>query len=398
MQDVAVIADPVLDEKIHRRVFSSGLTAYVVRKKGFSKSYATIATRYGSIDTALPKPARNEGLPDGVAHFLEHKVFSTPDGDTFDRFAAQGASANAFTTFSSTSYLFGTSTNYTANLRTLLEMVFSLYVTDDNVEKEKGIIGQEIAMYDDDPDWRIYFGALQALYHKHPVAIDIAGTSKTISGITPELLQRIHRAYYHPRIMAFAAVSPEPVERTFREIERAVEGRSYGRAPGRRRVDVDEPASVRKASVRLKLPVARPRLIAAFKDTPAGYGRRRLKRELAAAVAIDCLFGSAGTVFLGLYEDSLVDEHFSCSYTGDETYSFAMIGGETDDVRRLQRELGRRLEEARAAGVSRDDFERVRNKEIGSYARAFNAPERIAQMLVSHHLRGTTLTDYRELL
>ena len=187
MAEQTILRDEALEEKVTRRVFPSGLTVYVVRKPHFTKSYATLATRYGSIDLTARTNGKAERLPDGVAHFLEHKVFEMPDGDAFDLFAARGASANAFTSFASTRYLFGTSVDFAGNLRTLLDMVYDLHVTEDNVEKEKGIIGQEIAMYADDPDWRLYFGSLESLYSKNPVRIDIAGTAKTIAGITPEI-------------------------------------------------------------------------------------------------------------------------------------------------------------------------------------------------------------------
>ena len=213
--------DPTLDETVHKCVLPCGLTAYVVHKPAFTRSYATIGTRYGSVDTHLGPRRQGAPIPDGTAHFLEHKMFEMPGGDAFDRFAARGASANAYTSFTHTQYLFGTSTEYEANLETLFDLVLDLHVDEENVEKEKGIIGQEIAMYDDDPDWRLYFGALQALYKRHPVRIDIAGTRDTIDAITPELLHDVHRTYYHPRNLVLAAVSPEPVATTI--------GVEYGR-------------------------------------------------------------------------------------------------------------------------------------------------------------------------
>ena len=394
-----VLRDTMLDEEVHRRVFPSGLTAYVVRKKEFTRSYATLAARYGSIDTMMRSNGKSERLPDGIAHFLEHKVFATPEGDAFDLFAARGAAPNAFTSFNSTRYLFGTSTDYPGNLRVLLDVVFDLHVTDENVEKEKGIIGQEIAMYDDDPGWQLYFGALEALYRKNPVRIDIAGTVKTIAAIDPGILRAVHRSFYHPRNMALAAVSAAPVNETFRAVEECVEGRQFGRPPPPRKVPPRESRGARARAIRLKLPVARPRLLLACKDaTPGVRGRRLLRRELVSTLVLDSLFGNSGSVYLELYERGLVDDGFSASYTADPSFAFAMVGGETDDVGRLRRALEKEIRGALERGLEKSVFERMRNKVLGDYARAFNAPERIAHMLIGHHMRGTTLSDYREVL
>jgi predicted Zn-dependent peptidase len=195
MDRTTVLQEPILGEEVVRRVFPSGLTVYVIRKPEFARSYATLATRYGSVDTRLPGNGRARKLPDGIAHFLEHKIFDTPEGPAHETFAAQGAWTNAYTSFSRTSYLFGTTREFARNLETLLEMVFDLHVTEESVEKEKGIIGQEIAMFDDDPGWRLFHGALGALYARHPVRIDIGGTVESIAGITPKLLRDVHRAY-----------------------------------------------------------------------------------------------------------------------------------------------------------------------------------------------------------
>lgn len=395
MPATTTIREPVLQEEVTRRVFPSGLTVYVVRKPDFTKSYATVASHYGSVDRRLD----GRRLPDGVAHFLEHKVFETPEGDAFDLFAARGASANAFTSFTSTRYLFGTSRDYAGNLRVLLDMVFHLRVSDEGVEKEKGIIGQEIAMYADDPDWRIYFGGLQALYRRHPLRIDIAGTAKTISGITAPLLRAIHRHYYHPANMALAAVSPMPVRETFEVVEEIVEAGEYGPCRVRARPFVHEsPRAFRPRAV-VRLPVKRPRLLVAFKDRPLRRGGLpHLRREIASALALDCLFGNSGTIYVDLYEAGLIDESFSYNYTADHDHAFGLVGGETDDTGRLHRALERRLSAVVREGLPGDVFERVRNKALGDYARAFNSPESIAHMLVGHHFRGTTIADYRRAL
>jgi len=391
--------DPTLDETVHKCVLPSGLTAYVVHKPAFTRSYATIGARYGSVDTRLGPKRSGDAIPDGTAHFLEHKMFEMPDGDAFDRFASRGASANAYTSFTHTQYLFGTSTDYEENLETLFDLVLDLHVDEENVEKEKGIIGQEIAMYDDDPDWRLYFGALQALYRHHPVRIDIAGTRETIDGITPELLREVHRTYYHPRNMVLAAVSPEPVETTLAVAGSKLEGRRFGRSPGPRPAGPKEPRRTATREFELGLPVARPRLLLACKDTAPGRGgRTMLRREIASAIVLDCLFGNSGTVYLSLYEQGLIDESFSSGYTADPGFAFALLGGETDDPAVLRRALDVELDRARRDGIGKEAFERVRNKELGGFARAFNSPQSIAHVVTANHLRGTTIRDYRELL
>ncbi|MHC4449173.1 MAG: EF-P 5-aminopentanol modification-associated protein YfmH [Planctomycetota bacterium] len=391
-----VLHDPTLDETVHKCVLPSGLTAYVVHKPEFTRSYATMGTRYGSVDTRMGK---GKPIPDGTAHFLEHKMFETPDGDAFDRFAALGGSANAYTSFTHTQYLFGTSTEYAANLETLFDLVFDLHVDKQNVEKEKGIIGQEIAMYDDDPDWRLYFGALQAMYKRHPVRIDIAGTHDSIAPITPELLREVHRHYYHPRNMVLAAVSPEPVEKTLAVAKAKMAGRRFGAAPGLRPPPPREPRRAALRDFELKLPVARPRLLMACKDTATGRrGKTLLRREIASAIVMDCLFGNSGTAYLSLYDQGLIDESFSSGYTADPSFAFALLGGETDDPVRLRTALDAELGRARKQGISSEAFERVRNKELGGFARAFNSPQSIAHVLTANYLRGTTIRDYRDLI
>lgn len=391
--------DPTLDETVHKAILPSGLTAYVVQKPHFTRSYATMGTRYGSVDTNMGRDRKGKPIPDGTAHFLEHKMFETPDGDAFDRFAALGASANAYTSFTHTQYLFGTSTEYEGNLRALVDLVFDLHLTTENVEKEKGIIGQEIAMYDDDPDWRIYFGALQALYRRHPVRIDIAGTSETIAGITPELLHEVHRTYYHPKNMVLAAVSPEPIATTLRIAEESMREMKFGPAPASRPAAPRESASAAVREFEVRLPVARPRLVLACKDVaPGRRGRTLLRREIVSAIALDCLFGNAGSIYSKLYEDGLIDESFSSGYSADATFAFALVGGETDDPVAMRRALDREISRVRRAGIDAEAFERVRNKELGGFARSFNSPQSIAHVLTANYLRGTTIQDYRELI
>lgn len=196
-----------LQETLYRETMENGLQVYVLPKPGFQKTYATFSTKYGSIDNHFRVEGQEDiAVPDGIAHFLEHKMFEEPEGDIFATFASQGASANAFTSFDQTVYLFSATENIPANLETLVNFVQHPYFTDQNVEKEKGIIGQEIGMYRDNPDWRVYFGLIEAMYKVHPVHIDIAGTVESIGTITKETLYTCYNAFYHPSNMLLFVV------------------------------------------------------------------------------------------------------------------------------------------------------------------------------------------------
>ncbi|WP_317951263.1 EF-P 5-aminopentanol modification-associated protein YfmH, partial [Rossellomorea marisflavi] len=183
-----------LQENLYYEKMANGLDVYILPKEGFNKTYATFTTKYGSIDNHFAPLGEEElvKVPDGIAHFLEHKLFEKEDGDVFQQFSKQGASANAFTSFTRTAYLFSSTTNVERNLETLIDFVQDPYFTEKTVEKEKGIIGQEITMYDDNPDWRLYFGVIENMYKNHPVKIDIAGTIESITPITKDMLYQCY--------------------------------------------------------------------------------------------------------------------------------------------------------------------------------------------------------------
>lgn len=203
-----------LDETLYYEKLANGLDVYILPKKGFSKTFVTFTTKYGSVDRTFVPIGETESVtvPDGIAHFLEHKMFEKEDGDVFQKFSEYGASANAFTSFTRTAYLFSSTDNIYKSTETLLNFVQEPYFTEATVNKEKGIIGQEITMYDDQPDWRLYFGTIENMYHHHPVKIDIAGTIESIDGITADHLYTCYNTFYHPSNMllfVIGAVEPE---------------------------------------------------------------------------------------------------------------------------------------------------------------------------------------------
>jgi predicted Zn-dependent peptidase len=195
--DFEIIESKKLHVKVIYQKHPTGLDIYVAPKSGYSSQYAIFGTKYGSIDNLFKEGEKSTAVPEGIAHFLEHKLFESEDGDTFSRFAKTGASANAYTSFDRTCYLFSCTSEFRASLEILLDFVQKPYFTKKTVQKEQGIIGQEIKMYDDDPNWQVFFGLLRSLYHAHPVKTDIAGTAQSIAQITPELLYKCYQSFYN---------------------------------------------------------------------------------------------------------------------------------------------------------------------------------------------------------
>src|SRR3954466_11613071 len=233
-----------IQEEIYHEKLENGLEVFILPKKGFNKTYATFTTKYGSIDNHFMPLEKSEFLkvPDGIAHFLEHKLFEKEDGDVFQQFSKQGASANAFTSFTRTAYLFSSTSNVEQNLETLMDFVQEPYFSEKTVEKEKGIIGQEITMYDDNPDWRLYFGLIQNLYRNHPVKIDIAGTIESISHITKDWLYECYNTFYHPSNMLLFITGPVDPESFMNQVKENQSKKDYKDMPEIKRKFETEPS------------------------------------------------------------------------------------------------------------------------------------------------------------
>ncbi|MFB9329763.1 EF-P 5-aminopentanol modification-associated protein YfmH [Paenibacillus aurantiacus] len=387
------LAYPGVQETIYREVLPNGLEVVVLPKEGFSKTYATFSTRYGSIDNRFAVGGGSEiSVPDGIAHFLEHKMFEEPTGDIFATFASQGASANAYTTFDRTVYLFSATEQIEANLETLINFVQSPYFTDENVEKEKGIIEQEINMYRDNADWRVYFGLIDALYQSHPIHIDIAGTAESIGKITKETLYSCYETFYHPSNMFLfivGGVDPEKVMELVRRNQAAKPFEPQGEI--KRFID-PEPEAVRLPRKTAQLPVSLPKVLFGFKENRAPLASEALLRtEIATKLMLDTLLGSSSQIYHALYDDNLISDSFGHEFNSAEDYAFSVIGGETKDPEALLARLRSSIEQVQASGLSQAAFERTKRKKIGSYLRLLNSPEAIAGEYTRYRFRGADL-------
>lgn len=382
---------PKLQETLWHEKLDNGLEVFILPKPGFTKTYATFTTRYGSIDNHFTMPGGETiRVPDGIAHFLEHKMFEEPEGDIFSKFASQGASANAYTSFDRTVYLFTATQEVEANLDTLLHFVQNPYFTDENVEKEKGIIVQEIDMYRDNPDWRVYFGLIEALYQKHPVHIDIAGTADSVRSITKEMLYDCYHTFYHPSNMTFFVVGGVDPKETMERIKQDQASKTFPQGGEIKRLFEEEPLQVKEARREIHLPVSLPKCLFGFKEAP-GEEKDAVRRELASKLMLEALLGSSSELYQQLYDDNLISDGFGHEYNTGPGYSFSIIGGETRDPDELVNRVSQALYDAASKGISSAIFERTRRKKIGAFLRMMNSPESIASEFTRYRHKGGDL-------
>lgn len=376
-----------LAENLYFEKLDNGLHVYLLPKEGFHKTYATFTTKYGSIDNKFVPLGEEDFLtvPDGIAHFLEHKLFEKEHGDVFQDFSKQGASANAFTSFTRTAYLFSSTSNVDENLETLLNFVQEPYFTEKTVEKEKGIIGQEITMYDDNPDWRAYFGLIENMFHEHPVKIDIAGTKESIAKVTADLLYTCYETFYHPSNMLLFIVGPMDPDKMMKFVKENQAKKTFKDPQQIKREYGHEPNSVAEKKKVLKMNVHTSKCLVGVKETtPNNQGADLLKHELTVNIILDFLFGKSSINHEELYNDGLIDETFSYDYTGEHGFGFAMLGGDTSNPDQLQEKLEGILLNFDSKSMTDDDLERTKKKKIGAFLRALNSPEFIANQFTRY--------------
>lgn len=389
-----------LQEKMQFAVHKSGLRVYVFPKKGFSKYYAIYGTEYGSIDRSFKVPGDEEFsvVPDGIAHYLEHKLFEQEDGgNAFDLFAETGASSNAFTSFDLTAYLFSCTDKFYENLDILLGFVNKPWFTKENVEKEQGIIGQEIKMYDDDAEWRVFFNTLTAMYHNNPVKIDIAGTVESIAQITPELLYRCYNAFYNPANMILVMVGDVDIEKAMTYVDKYVdESRNIGEIP---RAKAAEPKERVQEIVEQELLVSRPLFRIGFKDNQLdGDSEAMLKREIATELILEAVFGKSSDFYMELYEQGLIDNSFDAETESSKSYGFTLIGGESSEPEKVYAKIKEKLCEIQKTGIAPEDLSRARKVLVSGSIRMFNNVERMGNAFIRQLLAGYSPLEFSNMV
>lgn len=378
-----------LGERYYETVLDNGLRVYICPKPDFATAYAVYGTRYGSIDTRFRLGGDGDfaDVPEGIAHFLEHKLFESEDLDAFERFAKTGAYANAYTSFDRTCYLFACTSNFEANLDILLDFVQSPYFTAASVQKEQGIIGQEIRMYDDDPQWRVMFNLLCAMYQNHPVRIDIAGTVESIAEIDDKLLYKCYETFYDPSNMFICIAGDVDAEAVIGRIADAV-GPSKGLKI--ERSAHSEPVGIVSSYTEQKLSVSQPMFCMGFKE-PCDKPEVTLREYLQTNILLDIIAGESSPLFGRLLDEGLIGENLGTEFFNGYGYAAELFEGESRDPSAVRDALLGEIERLRRDGIDAQDFIRSKNSLYGQTVMQYNNVEQIGGALVAAAMGGYDL-------
>ena len=374
-----------LGESVYRETLPNGLQIYVVPKPGYAKKYAFFATRYGGMDTRFCLNGKWLDTPAGIAHYLEHKMFDTKEGNALQELAKNGAEPNAFTSNAITGYYFDSTTHFEENLEILLSFVSVPYFTEESVAKEQGIIGQEIRMIEDNPDWQIYTRMMKALYAASTARTSIAGTVESISHITAETLYNCHKAFYTPSNMVLTVVgNVDPVHVV--DIARRILPREGG--PAIPRDYGTEPAQVAEKETKLAMEVSCPQFLTGFKCTPAEDGEGYMRQSLIGDMACDILLGDSSPLYLRLYDRGLINTSFGGAYEMMPGVAYLYAGGDSKDARAVTAEIQKEAKRLVEEGIDEDFYQRVRRASFGSNLRGLNSFENIAVSLSEGYFHG----------
>lgn len=383
------------DSCIHVK-HSSGLDIYICEMSGFSSVEALFGTKYGSINTMFKMRDDKEYtvVPEGIAHFLEHKLFENEDCDVFELYAKTGANGNAYTSFDKTCYLFNCSGNYQESLKILLDFVQKPYFTQATVDKEQGIIGQEIKMTNDNPEWRVFFNMLRCMYHEHPVKIDIAGTVESIAKIDADLLYKCYHTFYNLNNMVLSIagnINTDEVLAICDEYLKPCEDK------GLETVFPDEPESIVQSEIYEVQPVGAPIFHIGYKCRPCN-GRERLKKGTTASVALSLLTDASTEMYKKLLSDGVINSSFGGEVFMGDGYFSLIFSGESASPKIIRDSIIAEVERIKAEGISEKDFQRIKKSSYGMAVRELNNVEVVANLMINSHMDGAGPYDSIEAL
>ena len=368
----------------------SGLTIYVYPKEGYSSAYAIFGTRYGSINTNFSVDNGDKiTVPDGIAHYLEHKLFESEDGDAFTRYAKTGANANAYTSFEKTCYLFSCTDKFDESLEILLDFVQDPYFTAQTVAKEQGIIGQEIKMYDDSPDWRVMFNMLEGMYHNHPVKIDIAGTVESIAQITAEKLYEVYNTFYNLNNMVLCVSGNVTVEQVLKTADKMLKTCEKHKVTN---YFEDEPYEVCKPYVEQSFPVSMPLFNLGFKEK--AYKLLDEKQNAQTEILLSMLASPTSTLYRELMDANLINSSFSYELFEGPGYCSVIFGGESRAPKQAAEMIKQYISKIKNEKLSRSDFAVAQKAVYGDIVSSLNSVDSISNTIADYHFCGNELFAY----
>ncbi len=386
---------PRVGERMYHQKLENGLNVFVFPKPEYQKGYAFFATNYGGMDMRFCLDGQWHDTPAGVAHYLEHKMFDTKDGNALQQLAANGASPNAFTGNAITGYYFESTEKFEENLKILLSFVSTPYFTQESVDKEQGIIGQEIRMYEDDPDWEVYINLMAALYKTHPVRENVAGSVESISHITADTLYACHKAFYDPANMVLCVagrVEPEQVCALAREILPKTPGPIAQKDYGQR----EQPRVFRELTEK-EMAVSTPMFQLGYKGDPVQGGEERMRQELVGELALEALLGNSSPLYAKLYRQGLINQSFSYGYESFPGCAFLCAGGESKDPEAVRLAVAEEAARIGREGIDGKLWQRLKKGLYGNKVRALNSFETLCVGQAQAFFAGTDYLRFADL-
>lgn len=379
-------------ERMYREKLENGLTVCVFPKPEFQKGYAFFATNYGGMDVRFCLDGVWTDSPAGVAHYLEHKMFDTKEGNALQDLAANGASPNAFTSSAITGYYFESTEKFEENLRILLSFVSQPWFTQESVDKERGIIGQEIGMIQDNPDWKVFTNLMAALYAHHPIRLSVAGSVESIAQITPDTLYACHKAFYDPANMILCVAGPVEAEKVC-DIARDILPKEAGLIAGRD-YGPQEPEQAAQSLVEETMAVSTPIFQLGYKGDAPQRGEAGARQELLGELACEALLGNSTPLYARLYREGLINRNFSYGYEAVPGAAFLAAGGESKDPQAVREAVQQEAERIVREGVDPDLWRRIKKGSYGGKVRSLNSFETLCIGQAQSFFAGSDLLDF----
>lgn len=395
-----IIENSKVKEKLYVEKLENGLTVMIMPKKNIQKKYMIWATNFGSIDNKFIAPNDKEetNIPDGVAHFLEHKMFEQQNGtNSLDTLTALGVNANAYTTTDHTCYLFECTDNFYPAMDELMDYVQNPYFTDQNVEKEKGIIGQEIQMYDDYPSWAVYMNAMKCMYKNNPIIIDIAGSIESISKIDKEVLYKCYNTFYHPSNMVMCFAGDFEPETLIEEVKiRLKPTEKHGEI---KRIYPEEPEQIVKKENTQNMEVSMPIFVIGIKDVIDNKNCTSssiVKKHIAIEILLNMLIGKSSKLYKELYEAELITGEPYLDYEFSKQYAHVSITGQSNNPKKVLEKFEAEIKQMKESNIDLAHFQRVKNMIYGNYVKEYDDVAEICRMFVGDYMKGINSFEYIE--